>query len=74
MYNINEIVNKFFLAGDNCMPELHLKQPGFTYSVCGPFTKNKEIIEKFMQIGKTDYIYKNDLDKACFKHGIVYGK
>ena len=74
MYNINEIVNKFFLAGDNCMPELHLKQPGFTYSVCGPFTKNKEIIEKFMQTGKTDYIYKNDLDKVCFKHGIVYGK
>ena len=62
------------MAGDNCMPELHLKQPGFTYSVCGPFTKNKEIIEKFMQTGKTDYIYKNDLDKACIKHGIVYGK
>ena len=43
MDKINEIVNQFLLAGDNCMPELHLKQPGFTYSVCGPFTKNKEI-------------------------------
>ena len=38
---MNEIVNKFLLAGDKCMPEMHLKQPGFTYSACGPFTKNK---------------------------------
>ena len=43
---MNEIVNKFLLAGDKCM---HLKQPGFTYSACGPFTKTKERIEKFMQ-------------------------
>ena len=46
---INEIVNKFFLVGDKFMPEMHLKQPGFTYSACGPFTKNKERMEKFIR-------------------------
>ena len=46
---MNEIVNKFLLVGDKFMPEMHLKQPGFTYSACGPFTKNKERIEKFIQ-------------------------
>ena len=56
------------------MPEMHLKQPGFTYSACGPFTKNKERIEKFMQSGNTDFIYKNELDKACFQHDMAYGK
>ena len=56
------------------MPEMHLKQPGFTYSACGPFTKNKERIEKFMQTGNTDFIYKNELDKACFQHDMAYGK
>ena len=45
---MNEIVNKFLLASDKIMPEIHFKQPGFTYSTCGPFTKNKERIEKFM--------------------------
>ena len=45
---MNEIVNKFLLAGDIFMPEMHLKQPSFTYSACGPFTKSKERIEKFM--------------------------
>ena len=53
---------------------MHLKQPGFTYSVCGPFTKNKERIEKFMQTGNTDYIYKNELDRACVQHDMAYGK
>ena len=56
------------------MPEMHLKQPGFTYSACGPFTKNKEIIEKFMQTGNTDFIYRNDLDKTCFQHDMAYVK
>ena len=56
------------------MPEMYLKQPGFTYSACGPFTKNKERIEKFMQTGNTDFIYKNELDKACFQHDMAYGK
>ena len=56
------------------MPEMHLKQPGFTYSASGPFRKNKKRIEKFMQIGNTDFIYKNELDKACFQHDMAYGK
>ena len=56
------------------MPEMHLKQPGFTYSACGPFTKNEERIEKFMQTGNTDFIYKNKLDKACFHYDMAYGK
>ena len=56
------------------MPEVHLKQPGFTYSGCGPFTKNKGRLEKFMPTGNTDYIYKNDLDKACFQRDMPYGK
>ena len=71
---MNEIVNKFLLVGDKFMPEMHLKQPGFTYSACGPFTKNKERIEKFMQTGNTNFIYKNELDKACFQHDMAYGK
>ena len=71
---MNEIVNKFLLAGDKFMPEMHLTQPGFTYCACGPFTKNKERIEKFMQTGNTDFIYKNDLDKACFQHDMTYNK
>ena len=71
---MNEIINKFLLAGDKSMPEMHLRQPGFTYSACGPFTKNKERIEKFMQTGNTDFIYKYELDKACFQHDMAYGK
>ena len=71
---MNEIVNKFLLVGNKFMPEMHLKQPGFTYSASGPFTKNKERIEKFMQTGNTDFIYKNELDKACFQHDMAYGK
>ena len=55
---MNEIVNKVLLVGDKCMPEMHLKQPGFTYSACGSFTKNKERIENFMNTGKRNYIYK----------------
>ena len=56
------------------MPEMHLKQPGFTYSACGPFSKNKEKIEKFMQTRNTNFIYKSELDKACFRQDTVYGK
>ena len=72
MYKMNEIGNKFFLAGDKFMPETHLKQPGFTYSTCGPFTKNKERIQKFKETGDTSYIYKNKLGKACFQHDMAY--
>ena len=64
---MNEVVNTCLLVGDKIMPEMHLKQPGFTYRVCGPFTKNKERIEKFMQTGNTYFIYRNELDKACFQ-------
>ena len=71
---MNEILNKFLLASDKFMPEMHLKEPGFTYSACRPFTKNKERIEKIMQTGNTDFIYKNELDNACFQHDMAYGK
>ena len=66
--------NKSLLGGDKFMPEMHLRQPGFTYSTCGLFTKNKQRIQKFMQTGDTNYIYKNELDKACFQHDMAYGK
>ena len=69
---MNEIVNKFLLAGNKVMPKMHLKQLGFTYSACGPFTKNKERIRKFREIGNTSYIYRNELDKACFQHDMAY--
>ena len=59
---MNEIVNKFLLVGDKFMFEMHLKQPGFTYSACGSFTKNKERIKKFKEIGDTNYIYKNKIN------------
>ena len=71
---MNKIVNKFLLTGDKVISEMHLKQPGFTYSGCGPFTKNKEKIEKFMQSGNTNFIYRNELDKACLQHNMAYGK
>ena len=71
---MNDIINKFLLAGNKFMPEMHLRQPGFTYSACGPFAKNKERIEKFLQSGNTDFIYRNELDRACFQHDMAYGK
>ena len=71
---MSEIINKFLLVGFKFMPEMYLRQPGFTYSACGPFTKNKERIEKFMQTGNTDFIYRNELDKACIQHDMDYGK
>ena len=71
---MNEIANKFLLVGDKFIPEIHLKELDFTYSACGSLIKNKERIEKFMQTGKTDFIYKNKLDKACFQHDMVYSK
>ena len=63
---MNEIANKFLLAGDKYMSDMHLKQLGFTYSACGPFSKNKKRIQKFKETRDTSYIYKNELDKACF--------
>ena len=70
---MNETVNKFFLAGDKFMPEMYLERQGFTYSVCGPFTKDKERIQKFNETKDTKYIYKNELDEACFQHDMAYG-
>ena len=66
-YKMNDIVNTFLLAGDRFMPEMHLKQPGFSYSACGPFIENKERILKFKETG-------DELDKVCFQHGMAYGK
>ena len=71
-YKMNNIINKFLLAGDKFMPEMHLRQPQLTYSACGPFTKHKQRIQKFKETGDTNYIYKNELDKACFAHDAAY--
>ena len=71
---MNEMVHKILLAGNKFMPEMHLKQPRVTYSACGPFTKNKERIQKFKETGDASYIYKNELDKGCFQHDIAYGE
>ena len=69
---MNNIINKFLLAGDKFMPEVHLRQPQFTYTACGPFTKHKQKIQKFKETGDTNYIYKNELDKNCFAHDAAY--
>ena len=61
------------------MPEMHLKEPaalgkpGFTYSACRPFTKNKKLIRKFKESGDTNYIFRNELDKACFQQDVADG-
>ena len=68
---MNELVNKFLLAGDKLVLEMHLRQPGFTYSTCGPFTK-KQRIQKFKETGDSLYIYQNELDKACFQHDMAW--
>ena len=69
---MTDIINKFLLAGDKLMPEIDSRQPQFTYSACGPFTKHKQRIQKFMQTGDTKYICTNELDKACFTHDAAY--
>ena len=70
---MNEIVNKILLTGEKFIPEMHLRQSGFTCSVCGPSTKNKERIQKFKETGDSRYIYQNELDKACFQYDMAYG-
>ena len=69
---MNNVINKFLLAGDKFMPEIHLRQPQFTYSACRPFTRHEERIQKFKETGDTNYVYKNELDKACFVHDAAY--
>ena len=76
-YKFNETISKFLLVGDKFMPEMHLKEPaalgkpGFTYSACRPFTKNKKRIRKFKESGDTNYISRNELDKACFQQDVA---
>ena len=70
---MNNIINNFLLAADKFMPEMHLRQPRFTYSACGPLTKNEERIKKFKKTGDSRYIYQNELDRACFQHDMAYG-
>ena len=69
---MNAIINKFLLTSYKFMPEIHLRQPGFIYSACGPFTKHRDRINKFMNTGDTRFIYRNDLEKACFQHDSAY--
>ena len=69
---MNNVINKFLLVGDKFMPEIHLRQPQFTYSACGAFTRHEERIQKFKETGDTNYVFKNELDKACFVHDAAY--
>ena len=69
---MNNVINKCLLAGDKFMPEMHLRQSRFAYSACGPFTRHKERIKEFKRTGDTRYIYRNELDKACFQHDSAY--
>ena len=69
---MNNVINKFLLAGDKFMPEMNLRQPGFVYSACGPFIRHKERIKEFKRTGDTRCIYRNELDKACFQHDSAY--
>ena len=71
---MNVIVNKFLLAGDKFMSEVHLRQPGLVYSACRPFTNNKERKQKFKETGDSRCIYQNKLDKACLQYDMVYGE
>ena len=69
---MNNVINKFLLVGDKFMPEMHLRQPRFVYSACVPFTRHKERIKEFKRTADTRYIYRNELDKACFQHDSAY--
>ena len=69
---MNEVVNKFLLAGDKVMPELHLRQLGFTYSTWWPFAKYKKRMQTFKETGDSRHFYQNELDKACFQHDMAY--
>ena len=71
---MNHTINKLLLEGDKFMPEIHLRQPQFTCIACGPFTKHGQRIQKFKETGDTNYLYKNELDKACFVHDAAYSE
>ena len=70
---MNEIIKKSLLAGDKFRPEMHLRQPGFTYSACGPSTKTKKQTQKIKETVDSRYIYQNELNKACSQHDMAYG-
>ena len=69
---MNKIVNKILIEGDKFLPKLHLRQPGFTQSPCGPFTKHCEMIQKFRETDDLKHLYRYELDKACFAHDAAY--
>ena len=69
---MNKIINRFLLTGDKFRPEVHLKQPGFTYSACGPFAKHHERIQKFRETGNLKHLYRNVLDVVYFALDKVY--
>ena len=69
---MNNVINKFLFAGDKFMAEMHLRQPQFVYSACGPFTRHKEVIKEFKRTGDTRYIYRDELDRACFQRDSAY--
>ena len=69
---MNNVINKFLLTGDTFKREMHLRQPQFVYSACDPFTRHKERIKEFKRTDDTRYIYRNELDKACFQHDSAY--
>ena len=71
---MNKIINKFLLTGDKFMQKLHLRQSGFTYSACGPFTKHRERIQKFRETGRLRHLYRNELEKVCFVHDAAYSE
>ena len=69
---MNNLIKKFLLVQDKIMPEIHLRQPQFTYSACRPFTRHEERIQKLKETGDTNYVFKSELDKACFVHDVAY--
>ena len=71
---MNDIINKFLLVGDKFMSQMHLRQPIFVYSACGSFTRHKERIKEFKRTDNINLLYRNELDKACFKHDAAYAK
>ena len=72
IFEMNRIINKFLLTRDKFMLELHLQQPGFSYSARASFTKHRERFRKFRETDKLKYLYKNELDQACFAHDAAY--
>ena len=69
---MNKIINKFLLTGDKFSSELHLKQPGFTYSACGPFNKHRERIQTFRETGNLKHLYRTKSDRTCYAHDSAY--